>query len=245
MTHRDEVGRRVEPAPAVGDPDRGAGQLARRAVDEHHRQAAPDLGLEEGMVPAARHDHQAVHRPGQQPVDQILLTIRIGVGADRQDQAALRARDPFHGPVEHGGERVADVLQDQAHRGGPSVRAAQRVGGVVAPVAQLGGGRQDPLPGPRGRADLVVDHPGHRFEADAGGPGHVVHGGAAQAISHRAGSCPSDDFCIPRPGRPPQATGDPLPNRFSAGPGDLRCGHDHKEPSPAGRPALVHRGAGL
>ena len=35
-----------------------------------------------------------VHRPGQQPVDQVLLAVRVGVGAHRQDQAALLRRPP-------------------------------------------------------------------------------------------------------------------------------------------------------
>ena len=78
-----------------------------------------------------------VHRPGQQPVDQIFLAVRVGVGAHGQDQAALLAGDPLDRPVQHRGERVADVLQNQADRRGPAVRAAQRMRGVVAPVAEL------------------------------------------------------------------------------------------------------------
>ena len=226
---------------AVGHPDGRAGQPPGRAVDEDDRHPAIELRLQERVVPAAGHDHQRVDRPGQQPVHQVLLAVGVGVGADREDQAALLAGDPFDRPVQHRGERVADVLQDQADRRGPAVRPAQRVRGVVAPVAQLAGRREHPLPGLRRRADLVVDHPGHRFQADPGRPRDVVHGGSAQPVSHRtvpfrwSSGIPS----VVRAGSRAARSARRRSPRFPRHAEDLTSGHPHGD---SGRPCRHPRG---
>src|SRR5664279_3418130 len=246
MSVGDQVCGGVVRTLAVGHPDRRGGQPARRAVHEHHRHPAIEFWLQEPVVAPAGHDQQGVDGPGEQAVHQLLLAIRVGVGAHREHQAALGAGDLFDRPVQRRRERIADVLEHQPDRRRAAVRASQGARGVVAPVAQRLGGGQHPLAGLLRRADLVVDDAGHRLEADPGGAGDVVHRRPAQPIGHldpllaaiSSRSTPAEEPVTtvgrrsrPRPGWfPVRMSPSPL-DRVSLGPVSA---------SAAGPPCLVH-----
>ena len=134
----DQVRGAVMRTLAVGDPDRGQASLRGGRSTKTIGTPRSSSGCRNCVVPTARHDHQRVHAAGEQPVDQVLLAIRVGIRADREDQAALLRSPPARPTrLSTDGERIADVLEHQSDGGGPAVGAAQRVRGVVAPVAEL------------------------------------------------------------------------------------------------------------
>jgi hypothetical protein len=102
---------------------------------------APEVTL----VAGAGHDHQAVDSARGERLGQFALARLVFVGGPDEGQDAVGARDVFDAAMHRSEERVGDILDDQADAGRLAVRAPQRAGGDVAPVAEQPHGLVDAL----------------------------------------------------------------------------------------------------
>ena len=109
----------------------------------------------------------------------MLLAPWILFGAGRDQHGVVRAGDLGHPGRHRGVERVADLFDDQPHRG-RGAAGAQCLGDAVAPEAQLGDRREYPVDQVLLHVRGVVDHPGDGLDADPGALGDVDHRRAAR-----------------------------------------------------------------
>ncbi len=151
-------------------------QSGRRAVEEHHRRVAGQVGV----LARGGHQQQRVDPAAQQRVHQLALTLGILLARGGDQQVAALARRGLDRLGDRGVERVGDVLDDQAEGGGAHA-LTERAGEVVALEAELFDGVADAGGGGDGHARLLVDDPRDRLEAHAGARGDVAHGGPRAA----------------------------------------------------------------
>ena len=157
---------------------------ARHAGDADHRRPRGHLGREVRLVVTRRHEDQAVDAARGERGDQRPLPSGVAVDARSEHHQPAGRRGVLHRAQDGRGERVGDVVEQQADRRGAGVGAAQDAGADVRPEAEFVDRPPDPL-GERGRHPrLVVHHPGHGLEADPG-PGGDVAQGRPPAVAHR------------------------------------------------------------
>ena len=129
---------------------------ARRAVDEDGGDARLHLGLQVAVVVAGGDHDEAVHPPGTEREDELLLVLRV-LGAGTVDQqCAVRAGHFLHGAAQRAVEGVGEVLQHEADGRGPAL--AQDARAVVAAEPESLDGLLHAALGVRGDTGLAVHH---------------------------------------------------------------------------------------
>jgi hypothetical protein len=88
--------------------------------------------------------------------------------------------DPFEDLRE---VRIAEIRYDDTDR--PAAAAQQRLGGRVRPVADVPGGRADPLGDLRRHRLAAAEHPRHGRRRHLGQPRHIVDRGAGCGLRWR------------------------------------------------------------
>ena len=162
------------PADVVGGHGIGV-EEAGRTVDEHERCAGALLRLEVAVVGASRHDEDAVDATRAERLDQLTFPPWILVAAPGQDEHSALPGAILDGPVEGGGERIGDVLQDETHGLGLPAEAAQERGVDVLAIVEPFDGGLDPRARRSADIRLAVHDPGDRLEPDARERRHVAH----------------------------------------------------------------------
>ena len=170
---------------AVGvEPDR-------RAVEEHDR--GVHGAFEVVVVARGGDEQQGVDTAAQQRLHELALALGVLLARRRDQQVAALASGRLDRLRDRRVERVGDVLDDEAERGGGAA-LAQRAREVVALEAELVDRVAHPRGGRHGDAGLLVDDAGDRLQAHAGPHGDVAHGGPRGAQDgHRARTTLSDN----------------------------------------------------
>ena len=149
-------------------------QAGGRAVEEHRWGAGVQCRQEVAVVAARRDDHDRVHATPQQCGDELALELRILLARARDQQEAVRASHLLHGLGDSRVKGVADVLDDQAERGGGTT-VAQAPREVVALEPERGDRGGHARGGLVGNARFMIDHARNRLHAHPGLLGDVPH----------------------------------------------------------------------
>ena len=189
MTRRDQVGDGgARAADVVGEHRVGVDEPG-RAVDEDQRDAGRAIAQQVGAVAHGAGDDQPVDAARAERRRELALALGLLVGAADQREDPALAGDLLHAPVHRAEERVRHVFEDQPDAGRLAVRAAQRAGREVVPVAQqldrVAHAHDEVLAHP----GAAVDHARHGAQAHAGDRRHLAHGrapGAPGLHGHRA-----------------------------------------------------------
>ena len=129
-------------------------------------------------VGAAGGHHQPVDALAQQLVEVLALAGRVVGGVAHEDGDALVGQPLLQRLDDRDGEAAEAVVRDDAD--GLRAGAAQAVGQVVRPVADLVGGAHDPVAGLLPHPAGPVQRLGGGADRDAGGARQVLdRGGAA------------------------------------------------------------------